>query len=61
MGMVDADTATLYLTTEWFGTEGWMEHNCAVTYTEGQRVEEILDELSDTCHGWEIGQVGYGD
>ncbi len=37
-----------------------MEHNCAVAYTEGQSVAEILDELSDTWHGWEIGQVAYG-
>ncbi len=59
-GMEDEDTATLYLTTEWFGSEGWHEHNCAVEYTEGQRVGEILDELSDTWHGWEPGQVGYG-
>jgi hypothetical protein len=55
-----ADNETLYLTTEWFGSEGWHEHNCAVEYTEGQRVAEILDELSDTWHGWELGQVAYG-
>ena len=58
--MADADTAALYLTTEWFGTQGWMEHNCAVEYTEGQRVAEILDELSNTLHGWRVDQVGYG-
>ena len=56
--MTDRDT--LYLTTEWFGTEGWMEHNAKVEYTEGQRVAEVLDELSDTWHGWDRGQVGYG-
>ena len=55
-----ADTNTLYLTTEWFGTEGWMEHNAKEEYTEGQRVAEVLDELSDTLHGWDVGQVGYG-
>jgi hypothetical protein len=55
-----ADRDTLYLTTEWFGTEGWMEHNAKVEYIEGQGVAELLDELSDTLHGWDCGQVGYG-
>ena len=56
--MTDRDE--MYLTTEWFGTEGWMEHNAKEEYTEGQRVAEVLDELSDTLHGWDVGQVGYG-
>ena len=55
------DTNTLYLTTEWFGRDGWMEHNAKVEYTEGQRVVEVVDDLCQTWQPWWLpSELAYG-
>ena len=55
--MVDAET--LYLTTEWFGTDGWMEHNAKVPYRKDQRVVELVDDLCQTPL-WLPSELAYG-
>ena len=52
------DTETMYLTTEWFGSEGWMEHNAKVAYRNEQRVVEIVDNLCQTM--WLPSELAYG-
>ncbi len=50
-----------YLTTEWFGREGWMEHNCRVAYREGQTVRYVVDELMQTWAPlWDHRNLAYG-
>ena len=56
-----ADRDTLYLTTEWFGRDGWMEHNAKVVYRQGQRVAEIVDDLCQTWQPmWLPSELAYG-
>ena len=55
------DTETMYLTTEWFGSEGWMEHNAKVAYRNEQRVVEIVDNLCQTWQPmWLPSELAYG-
>jgi len=55
------DTETLYLTTEWFSRDGWMEHNAKVAYRKEQTVVEIVDELCQTWQSmWLPSELAYG-
>jgi hypothetical protein len=51
----------LYLTTEWFGRQGQMEHNCRVAYRAGQTVRYIVDDLMQTWAPlWDHENLAYG-
>ncbi len=56
-GMVDANR--LYMTTEWFGKDDWMDHNAKVEYEQGQRVEEIVNVLCQS-ELWSPLELAYG-
>jgi hypothetical protein len=55
--MVDANR--LYMTTELFGKDGWLEHNAKVEYRKGQRVEEIVNVLCQS-ELWSPSELAYG-
>jgi hypothetical protein len=58
-GMVDA--SRLYMTTEWFGKNDWMDHNAKVEYEKGQRVEEIVNDWRQTWQPmWLPSELAYG-
>jgi hypothetical protein len=60
-GRMSRTRAQLYLTTERFGRQGQMEHNCRVAYREGQTVRYIVDELMQTWEGlWRYRNLAYG-
>ena len=49
----------MYVTTEWFGTDGWMEHNCRVECEKGATVESVVDELCQS-EDWLSSELAYG-
>ena len=49
----------MYVTTEWFGREGWMEHNCRVECEKGATVASVVDELCQS-ELWSPSELAYG-
>ena len=49
----------MYVTTEWFGTDGWMEHDCRVECDKGQTVASVVDELCQSAD-WRPSELAYG-
>ena len=51
----------MYVTTEFFGRDGWMEHNCRVECEKGQTVASVVDELCQTWQPWWLpSELAYG-
>ena len=49
----------MYVTTEWFGRDGWMAHNCRVECEQGATVESVVDELCQS-ELWSPSELAYG-
>ena len=54
-----ADTTQMVVTTEWFGTTGWMQHECRVECGKRQTVASVVDELCQS-ELWHVSELAYG-
>ena len=54
-----AHTTQMLVTTEWFGTTGWMQHECRVVCDKRQTVASVVNDLCQS-EVWSPSELAYG-